>query len=212
MLAIAGGKGGCGKTTTTLGLAGALGRMRRSVVATDADVDMPDLHLLADVESSPNLSTIAAGGDVESATHPSPALSDVGIVPAPQSMGESVSLSSVLGRLTGTADHVLVDCPAGAGPAAATPLRIADHVLLVTTPDPTCLRDAAKTAAMARALGTTIVGVVLTRAEQPPPGIERLLENPVLASIPDGGVAVLADETVVRAYDRLASALLSKHL
>ncbi len=168
MLAIAGGKGGCGKTTTTLGLAGALGRARRSVLATDADVDMPDLHLLADVEPTPNLAEVAADGDVETATHPPPNLSGVGIVPAPQSIGERVSLSDALAHLVGTADHVLVDCPAGAGPDAVTPLRVADHVLLVTTPTPACLRDAAKTAAMARALGTTIVGVVLTRAERAP--------------------------------------------
>ncbi len=212
MLAIAGGKGGCGKTTTTLGLAGALGRMRRSVLATDADVDMPDLHLLADVEPTPNLGAVAAGENVETATHPPPKLSGVGIVPAPQSMGKRVPLSGALPQLVGTADHVLVDCPAGAGPDAATPLRIADHVLLVTTPDPACLRDAAKTAEMARALGTTIIGVVLTRSDHPLPKVERLLGSPVLASIPNGGVAVLADESVVRAYDRLASVLLSKHL
>ena len=212
MLAIAGGKGGCGKTTTTLGLAGALGRTRRSVLAADADVDMPDLHLLAAVEPTPNLAAVAAGEDVETATHPPPNLSGVGIVPAPRTMGERISLADALPRLPSTADHVLVDCPAGAGPDAATPLRIADHVLLVTTPDPACLRDTAKTAAMARALGTTIIGVVLTRADRPMPRVQRLLGSPVLASIPDGGVAVLSDESVVRVYDRLASVLLSKRL
>ncbi|MFH5798947.1 MinD/ParA family protein [Haladaptatus sp. CMAA 1911] len=212
MLAIAGGKGGCGKTTTTLGLAGALGRMRRSVVAVDADVDMPDLHLLAGVTDSPNLSAVADGEPVESATHPPPSLTGVGVVPAPQSVAVSVHLPTALPRLSCAADHVLVDCPAGAGPDAATPLRIADHVLLVTTPDPACLRDTAKTAAMARALGTTIIGVVTTRADHPPSKIERLFDCPMLSSIPDGGVAALVDESVRRGYDRLASALLSKHL
>ncbi|ODR81326.1 cell division inhibitor MinD [Haladaptatus sp. W1] len=212
MLAIAGGKGGCGKTTTTLGLAGALGRMRRSVLAADADVDMPDLHHLANVDGTPNLTAVENGEAVEIATHPPPTLSGVEVVPAPQSMGDSVHLPSALSRLADAADHVLVDCPAGAGPDAATPLRLADHVLLVTTTDPACLRDTAKTAAMARALGTTIVGVALTRTEHPPTGIERLLDGPVLASIPNGGVAVLSDESVRRAYDRLASALLTKHL
>lgn len=212
MLAIAGGKGGCGKTTTTLGLAGALGRMRRSVVAVDADVDMPDLHLLADVADAPNISAVADGAPVEAAAHPPPTLTGVEVVPAPQSMGESANLSTALPRLSHAGDHVLVDCPAGAGPDAATPLRIADHVLLVTTLDPACLRDTAKTAAMARALGTTIVGVVATRADHSPSKIERLFDCPMLSSIPDGGVAALADESVRRGYDRLASALLSKHL
>jgi septum site-determining protein MinD len=212
MLAIAGGKGGCGKTTTTLGLVGALGRMRRSVLAADADVDMPDLHLLAGVADAPNLSAVANGAPVQTATHPPTTLTGVEVVPAPQSFDESVHLPTAFGRLANAADHVLVDCPAGAGPDAATPLRIVENVLLVTTLDPACLRDTAKTAAMARALGTTIVGVVTIRAEHPPSEIERLLDCPVLSTIPDGGIAVLADESVRRGYDLLASTLLSKHL
>ncbi|WP_227373760.1 MinD/ParA family ATP-binding protein [Haladaptatus halobius] len=115
MLAIAGGKGGCGKATTTLGLAGTLGRTRRPVLAADADLDMPDLHLLADVEADPNLATVVGGGAVEDAAHSPPSFSGVDVVPAPQSLGEAVDLPSALSRLVATADHVLVDCPAGAG-------------------------------------------------------------------------------------------------
>ncbi|MFW6000490.1 MAG: AAA family ATPase, partial [Halorubrum sp.] len=39
MIAVAGGKGGSGKTTTTLGLARALSRRGAPVVAADADWD-----------------------------------------------------------------------------------------------------------------------------------------------------------------------------
>ncbi|WP_266077629.1 MinD/ParA family ATP-binding protein [Haladaptatus caseinilyticus] len=212
MLAIAGGKGGCGKTTTTLGLAGALGRTRRTVLAVDADIDMPDLHLLAEVNGSPGLPTIEQGGRVEDATHPPQSLSGVEIVPAPQSANEGVHLPTALTRLTGYADHVLVDCPAGAGPDAATPLRVAEHVLLVTTPDPASLRDTAKTAAMARTLDTTIIGCVLTRADSVPSGVERLLDCPVLITVPPTKTPVLPEESVARAYDALASTILSKHL
>jgi septum site-determining protein MinD len=49
MLVIAGGKGGCGKTTTALGLAAVLAERGAPAVVADADRDMPDLHALAGV-------------------------------------------------------------------------------------------------------------------------------------------------------------------
>ncbi|MDZ5813368.1 P-loop NTPase, partial [Halorubrum sp. AD140] len=52
MIAVAGGKGGSGKTTTTLGLARALSRRGAPVVAADADWDLPNLARLA-AETSP---------------------------------------------------------------------------------------------------------------------------------------------------------------
>src|SRR6056297_786250 len=65
MLAVAGGKGGAGKTTTTLGLAAALGRQRRRVVAVDADREMPDLHAMAGVARTPGLDAVAEGWPAE---------------------------------------------------------------------------------------------------------------------------------------------------
>ncbi|GAA0197800.1 MinD/ParA family protein [Haladaptatus pallidirubidus] len=212
MIAIAGGKGGCGKTTTTLGLAGSLGRTRRSVFAVDADLDMPNLHLLADVDNTPGLAAVANGARIEDVAHLPPDLSGVKVVPAPQSPGRGVRLDSALARLANCADHVLVDCPAGAGPDAVTPLRATDHILLVTTSNRACLRDTAKTAAMARALDTPVVGCVVTRTNRSPRGVERLLDCPILATIPVAGSPVLSDESVARGYDTLASAILSKHL
>ncbi|RDZ49114.1 CDP-4-dehydro-6-deoxy-D-gulose 4-reductase, partial [Haloferax sp. Atlit-10N] len=44
MLAIAGGKGGCGKTTIALGVGQALGTPTRPALVVDTDRDMPNLH------------------------------------------------------------------------------------------------------------------------------------------------------------------------
>ncbi|WP_227373759.1 hypothetical protein [Haladaptatus halobius] len=82
----------------------------------------------------------------------------------------------------------------------------------MTTLDPACLRDTAKTVAIARALDATVVGCVLVRTERTPANVERLFDCPLLASVPEVDAPVLADESVVRAYDRLASAVLTKHL
>ena len=231
MLAVAGGKGGCGKTTTTLGLAAALVRQRKSAVAADADREMPNLHAMAGVAREPGLDAVAEGWSARMvAGIADPPALGVEVVPAasgPPNNGVHRSISvdrGALARLRGVADAVLLDCPAGAGPDAAAPLRVADDAVIVTTAEPTCLRDAAKTAAMARELGTSVAGAVVSRAEDPPESLVELLDCPVLGVVPDAGsesgsggragacTDPLADDRVRAAHDRLLSALQPKCL
>jgi septum site-determining protein MinD len=218
MLAIAGGKGGCGKTTTTLGLAAALVRQRTGALAVDADPEMPDLHALAGVEREPGVDAVTEGwppgmvaGIADAPT------AGVAVLPAgnDRSGGRTLpsSLSASLRTVAGT---VLLDCPAGAGPDAVEPLRLADAVVVVTTPEPACLRDAAKTAAMARELGVPVAGAVVSRAEAAPAGVTDLLDCELLGVVPDAGAGSsatpLADERVRTAHDEVVSALQPKCL
>jgi septum site-determining protein MinD len=166
VLAVAGGKGGCGKTTTTLGVALAAAREGRSVLAVDADVDVPDLHRLAGVDPP-----AADGSDPQPRQVPGEA--GASVLPA----GPGTDHAAVTRRLPdgGTDDAVLLDCPAGAGPDVAHPLRAADGALVVSTPSPPALRDAAKTAAMARAVGTPVAAAAVTGTDDVPDGARRLL-------------------------------------
>lgn len=192
MLAIAGGKGGSGKTTTTLGVARAIDG---PTLAVDADCDLPNLHALAGVPRDPPPGAYG---------HPDPITpTDTRIVPAPRDAPDG--LGDRLRRLREDDESGLavVDCPAGAGPDATVPLRAADRVLLVSTACVAGLRDAAKTAAMARAVGTPIVGGVLTRARLAPPGVEDLLGCPVVATVPETPKP-LDDTGVKRAYQAIA--------
>ncbi|MFB6194584.1 MAG: MinD/ParA family protein [Haloplanus sp.] len=201
MLAIAGGKGGVGKTTTTLGLSAALDA---PVVAADADPDMPNLHALAGVDREPTLAAVTAR-DVEAVAQPSPDASDVRVLPAPRlTDADPDEVTRALDRLAASSRPSLVDCPAGAGPDAAAPLGAADATLLVTTLCAPALRDAAKTAAMARALDTPVRGVVLTRTRSAPDAVVDLLGCPVVASVPAADPPVLDDEGVLTAYRRLS--------
>ena len=192
MLAIAGGKGGSGKTTTTLGVARAIDG---PTLAVDADCDLPNLHALAGVPRDPPPG--ACG-------HPDPTTpADTRIVPAPRDAPNGLGDRLRRLREDDESGFVVVDCPAGAGPDATVPLRVADRVLLVSTACVAGLRDAAKTAAMARAVGTPVVGGVLTRARLAPPGIEELLGCPVVATVPDA-LEPLDDTGVKRAYRAIA--------
>jgi septum site-determining protein MinD len=201
MLAIAGGKGGCGKTTTTLGLAAALDG---ATAVVDADTDMPNLHALAGVpRDAPSDRRGHVHPDDESVTvYPAPAAADDG------HGAEARDAEARLRRLRDVpADATLLDCPAGAGPDAAAPLREADAALVVTPPCAPALRDTVKTVAMADALGTRVVGAVLVRSRVVPSGVESLLCCPVLGTVPPADPPVLDADAVRRAYRNVAEKL-----
>jgi septum site-determining protein MinD len=194
MLAVAGGKGGCGKTTTALGLGAALDG---ETVVVDADRDMPNLHAMAGVAREP---TAADGVD------PHRVDDRLAVLPAPPPTTTDAEVTTVLTRVAAATEaDVVVDCPGGAGPDAAAPLSVASGAVLVSTACAPALRDAAKTAAMARALGCRVHGVVLTRTNVALRGVESLLDCPVLGTVPEVADPDLSDDRVVSAYSEVAS-------
>lgn len=201
MLAVAGGKGGCGKTTTALGLGHAL---TGEIVVVDTDRDMPNLHAMAGVDREPMADNATAPRRVDDA---------LSVLPAPSPTTSDAAVTTILERVAQRTDaRVLVDCPGGAGPDAVAPLAAATRVVLVSTPCAPALRDATKTAAMARAVGCRVEGLVLTRTSVVPPGVESLLGCPVLGTVPDVEPAgtVLDTDRVRTAYANVASALASE--
>lgn len=203
MLAVVGGKGGVGTTTTTLGVALALGRSGREAVAVDADRDAPNLARTAGVgrhrsvredvieeseggatgdDRSPVEAFAAGAASLDGASVVHPDCPRVAVVPggrAPESV-----YRAAFARMAADDRRVIVDCPAGAGRDVALPLRFAERALVVSTPRPAALRDATKTAAMADALDATLAGVVLTRCRSVPRGIEKLFDGVPVTGIP----------------------------
>ena len=199
MYAVAGGKGGCGKTTTTFEIGRAAARAGRTVLLVDADAHMPNLHLVAGVDREPSLGS----GPPSEGAQAVPADSQVGVVSAPR--GFSVQSTDLEGR-RGVREITLIDCPAGGGPDAVTPLRVADATVLVTTLEPACLSDTKRTAALSRAVGTPVAGVVVSRSSRAPPGLEANLKTPVLGCVPT--VSTSMDSPRVRhSHDSIFQAL-----
>lgn len=199
MVAVAGGKGGSGKTTTALGLLRAAAADGTPALAVDADVDMPDLHRLALVDRAPGL----GDGPPREVGQAVPGAPQARVVAAPT--GDDVSVAA-LSRVRHAAPLSFVDAPAGAGRDAAVPLRAADAAIVVTTPSAAGLRDAARTAAMARALETPVAGAVVSRADRPPDGLESLFDAPALAAVPAVD-APLSAPAARQAYERVLSGL-----
>jgi septum site-determining protein MinD len=216
VIAVAGGKGGSGKTTTTLGLARALSRRGAPVVAADADWDLPNLARLAsatDESREPAANALTVTDAVRTPEAIRPARRAPTVLSAPEEPG-SVDAERVLGALAEAVPDdtpALLDCPAGASPDAAAPLRVADRCLLVTPLRRAALRDAAKTAALARRLGCPPVGAVVARAESAPTGVGDLLGCPVLGRVPRAHPRPLSDSSARAAYDDLARRLVAEH-
>ncbi|WP_267162462.1 MinD/ParA family ATP-binding protein [Halovenus salina] len=162
MLAFAGGKGGCGKTTTTLGVAAALGRCGADPLVVDGDCDMPDVHHRLGLPRDEGIDALARGRPLRAVTSRTDALPGVSVVQG----GKREALEPALRRAQPWDGPVLVDCGAGTNPDAVTPLRHAERAIIVSTDQPQCIEDAETTRRIAWRLDTSVAGVVVRRSVQ----------------------------------------------
>jgi septum site-determining protein MinD len=200
MLALTGGKGGCGKTTTALGLARTLTQQGHDPLVVDTDCDMPDLHHVARIERTFGTDALAAGTPTAHTVQYSDRFPGVALVTAggPDQTGAAL-------RGIDWPGPVLVDCPAGVGPDATCPLRAADATLVVTTDEPQSLEDSRRTVRAAHQLEAPPVGVlvraVLAGTDCVP---ETVGSCPVLAAVPSV-TDPFDTPQVARAWDSLAA-------
>jgi septum site-determining protein MinD len=188
MLAITGGKGGCGKTTTALGLAHAMAKAGRNPLVVDADTDCPDVHLLADVDRAPTWDALGSSDVLECVAQRSPSLGGVAVLPA--GSGEA---TDALARVRDWPGPALVDCPAGAGPAATMPLRAADRSILATVADPETLADTQKAADVATRLDAApVASVVRTSASD----VDLPFDSQIVESVPRVAIEQKPDRAV----------------
>jgi septum site-determining protein MinD len=195
--AVASGKGGVGKTTTTVNLGAALAERGHSVAIVDADLGMANLggFLGLDPEGATLHEVLAGEAELGSAVYEvSPGLAAVpsGISLDGFASVETEVLSEAIDGLREEFDYVLLDLGAGLSHDTVLPLALADAVILVSTPKPVALQDTAKTRQITERLGGAVAGVVLTRASDPWSldfeGISEQLELPVLAVVQEDEV------------------------
>jgi len=166
--AIASGKGGVGKTTTTVNLGTALAGVGNRVVIVDADLGMANLAGFVSLgpEGTSLHDVLSGSASVESATYE---LAD-GIWAIPSGVeldgyanASTEELTSVVETLRDRFDYVLLDVGAGVSHESVLPLGLADATLLVSTTDPAAVQDATKTVDFVGRAGGTVGGLVVTR-------------------------------------------------
>lgn len=206
--AVAGTKGGVGKTTTAANVGRVLASAGASVVIIDADIEAPNLAVAFGLDLDPDERTVhnvlAGGIQPEAAAYEiSPRLR---IVPGSTDLESYAAAdpADLVGVVNAFADaeYVLIDSAAGLGHESAVPLVVADEVLLVSTPEQAALIDTDKTRELAERLDANVSGVALTRVPQDGPitHIENHLAADVRGEIPEDAAvtrAAIAGEPVV---------------
>jgi septum site-determining protein MinD len=197
--AVASGKGGTGKTTSTLALGMALSE-RYDVTVIDADTGMANVLFhagLADVETT--LHDVLAG-----TAEPRAAVYErfgMEVVPCGTSLAgfrdaDPTRLREVVATLAAETDVILLDSAAALDSRAAVlPVVLADRVLVVLQPTIPSLSDALKVQEYAATYDTGVAGLVFNRvtddedidtiAEK----AEQYFEGQTLATVPESEAA-----------------------
>lgn len=198
--AVASGKGGTGKTTSTLALGMALAE-EYDVTVVDADTGMANLLFhagLETVETTLHDVLVADGAPVESAVYERFGMS---VVPCGTSLAgfesaEPERLREVVARLAADTEVILLDSPATLGSKAAVlPVVLADRVIVVLQPTIPALSDGLKVQEYAHSYGTDTAGTIFNKVTDPDDvdrvaeKVERYFGGPTLATVPDAEAA-----------------------
>ena len=203
--AVASGKGGTGKTTTTVALGMALAD-EYDVTIVDADTGMANLLFhtgLADADVTLHDLLVAdererTGLSVEDAVYERHGMSVVpcGTGLAAFEAADPERLREVVAALAADTDVLLLDSPAALGSKSAVlPVVLADRVVVVLQPTIPALSDGLKVQEYAHSYGTDTAGVLFNKVHDPDEAAgvaektERYFDGPTLATVPDADAA-----------------------
>jgi len=149
VLAVTSGKGGVGKTSTSVNLAIALAARGGRVILMDADLGLANVEVLLGLNSLYNIEHVIEGErKMRDVLVRGPG--GIELVPGSSGLAKIADLTQqgrqnlLLGlqELQQEADFIIIDTMAGIGRNVVAFALAADEVLLVTTPEPSSIVDA----------------------------------------------------------------------
>ena len=172
-IAVVSGKGGTGKTSFTAGVGEALALSGRRVLCLDCDVGLRNLDLALGLSDRAlmDFSDVAQRRcALESAVVEHPRLPGLFLLTAPvRTRGRPVTetqMADLLAEVRKRYDFCLLDAPAGLGTGFLLATASADRAVVVTTTDPSSLRDAQHTVMELDRFGSGKLHLVVNRVRK----------------------------------------------
>jgi septum site-determining protein MinD len=211
--AVISGKGGVGKTTTTINLGTSLNYLGEDVVIVDANLTTPNvgIHLGAPIVPVTLNHVLSNQAKFEEAIYEHE--SGTKVMPASLSLRETEKVDykkfpELMKKVKKMAGYVFIDSAAGLGEEARAAVNACDEIIIVTNPEMSAVTDALKTIKLAEEKGKPVTGVILTRYrgknyEMSIPNIRDMLEIPILGIIPE--------DDAIRESQALKNAVIHTH-
>jgi septum site-determining protein MinD len=195
IIVITSGKGGVGKTTTTINLGAAINYFGEDALIIDGNLSTPNIGIhLNSPEVPVDLNQILKGK-----AEPFEAVyeheSGLKVMPSSLSIKELKNMKPEKIKdfkkdFKKISNYILVDSAAGLGKETLSVIEMADEVIVVTNPEIAAITDALKTIKISEDMGKTVRGVIVTRVkkdkiEMSPETVREMLEVPILGMIPE---------------------------
>ena len=149
IIAIASGKGGVGKSTTTANIGTALAMMGNKILMIDGDIGLRNLDLILGMQNSVAydfndiLNNRCTDDQAILADDRYPGLH---LLPAPQNVDindiDKEKLDNLIEKLSPYYNYILIDCPAGIHDGFKLMSSKANQALIIATPELMSVRDA----------------------------------------------------------------------
>jgi septum site-determining protein MinD len=189
------GKGGVGKTTSTINLGTCLNKLGEDVIIIDGNLTTPNvgIHLGAPIVPITLNHVLNGQAKIEDAIYEHE--SGTKIMPASLSLKETEKInykkfSEIAKKLKKITNHIFIDAAAGLGEEARAAIHSADEIIIVTNPEMAAVTDALKTIKLAEEMNKPITGIIITRyrgarTDMPLSNLKDMLESPILGIIPE---------------------------